>query len=549
MSYTITKTSGVTIATILDGTVDTAHTSLTLVGRNYSKYGQLMVDNFVGLLENFAHNISPQNPLSGQIWYDTTGSGSLKVWTGATWQILGSALTTSLTDAASYSPLPTDPLIDGLIRYNKTLNGIQVQAAGMWHNTADSSLLAATGQYGPTQDPTSTSLSDLRGINYPVKWSQSTMTSDITGNVAFGSYIPADGSNDLGGINIARSNQNNGSPFNARFGGIHAMNVKVYSSVMPGNKQVGDPTEVTVGTSAVPFDAAYVGNVTVGKNLLPLFANVSVGSAGHPFNSAYLGSISVANNITPTTAYVSVGNMSNPLESLVSVNATITNVTSFNASADNLTITGTGLHGSGSIMPDTTQVYDIGSQSLQFGNLWADTGNFNNINIHGVPIQLALKAPNSWPWTSLYNIPTTLIGMGIHEVPWTQITGAPITAPPGFDIPFTAGFTPDFNLVDLKIQPYGQVILARNMVIQGEVSALQRVAAGSDLIVDILKNGSSVYINKPGFAAGSTTLVPGVLDNSAKYCNAGDIIQFVVVQIGSTSGGAGLNFTVKGHEV
>lgn len=90
MSYTITKTNGVTIGTIADGTIDTASTSLTLVGRNYSNYGQFMVDNFVRLLENFAYNISPSNPVTGQIWWDT-GNNQLKVYNGTFFKVISSA--------------------------------------------------------------------------------------------------------------------------------------------------------------------------------------------------------------------------------------------------------------------------------------------------------------------------------------------------------------------------------------------------------------------------------------------------------------------------
>ena len=81
MSYIIRKTNGTTLGTILDGTLDTAATSLSLVGRNYSNYGQVMTDNLVSMVENFAYNISPSNPLAGQLWYDT-GTSRLKVYTG-----------------------------------------------------------------------------------------------------------------------------------------------------------------------------------------------------------------------------------------------------------------------------------------------------------------------------------------------------------------------------------------------------------------------------------------------------------------------------------
>jgi hypothetical protein len=90
MAYIIRKTNGTTLGTILDGTVDTAQTSLTLVGRNYSNYGQIMTDNLVKLTENFAYNISPPNPLGGQLWWDTATS-LLKVYTGSSFKVISSA--------------------------------------------------------------------------------------------------------------------------------------------------------------------------------------------------------------------------------------------------------------------------------------------------------------------------------------------------------------------------------------------------------------------------------------------------------------------------
>lgn len=85
MAYIIRKTNGTQIGTIADGTLDDRNaTSLQLVGRNYSNYGQIMTDNLVSLLENFAYNISPPNPLAGQLWYDTTTNNArLKLYTGS----------------------------------------------------------------------------------------------------------------------------------------------------------------------------------------------------------------------------------------------------------------------------------------------------------------------------------------------------------------------------------------------------------------------------------------------------------------------------------
>ena len=75
MAYDIRKTNGTSLGTILDGTVDNkSKTSLVLIGRNYSNYGQFMVDNLVSLVENFAYTIAPSNPLAGQLWWNTVDS-------------------------------------------------------------------------------------------------------------------------------------------------------------------------------------------------------------------------------------------------------------------------------------------------------------------------------------------------------------------------------------------------------------------------------------------------------------------------------------------
>jgi len=89
MSYTITRTNGTTLGTIADGTYNDTATSLTLVGRNYSNYGQIMTNTLVRLIENSSYGISPSNPLSGQLWWDSSNA-YLKVYTGTTWKIVSS---------------------------------------------------------------------------------------------------------------------------------------------------------------------------------------------------------------------------------------------------------------------------------------------------------------------------------------------------------------------------------------------------------------------------------------------------------------------------
>jgi hypothetical protein len=89
MSYVINLPNGTTLGTVLDGTINNTATSLTLVGRNYSGYGQIIQNDLVALLVNFAYSVSPSNPNTGQIWYDT-GNNIAKVWTGSVWKNIGS---------------------------------------------------------------------------------------------------------------------------------------------------------------------------------------------------------------------------------------------------------------------------------------------------------------------------------------------------------------------------------------------------------------------------------------------------------------------------
>lgn len=72
MSYTIVRTDGTVLTTIPDGIVNTTSTPLSLPGRNYPGYGQVMDNNFVRSLENFANTSVPANAIRGQLFFNTT---------------------------------------------------------------------------------------------------------------------------------------------------------------------------------------------------------------------------------------------------------------------------------------------------------------------------------------------------------------------------------------------------------------------------------------------------------------------------------------------
>jgi hypothetical protein len=81
MAYQVNKTDGSIVATVADGQIDTLSTDLTLIGKNYSGFGEALNENFIKLLENFSSNARPTRPIRGQIWFDTTEL-KLKVYSG-----------------------------------------------------------------------------------------------------------------------------------------------------------------------------------------------------------------------------------------------------------------------------------------------------------------------------------------------------------------------------------------------------------------------------------------------------------------------------------
>ena len=94
MPYTVDySTSSKTAITVNDGTVDTS-TSVNLIGKNYTNFGELLNENLLHLLENFANANAPTNPTEGQLWYDTTNS-LLKLYDNGSWFQIGAPASTT----------------------------------------------------------------------------------------------------------------------------------------------------------------------------------------------------------------------------------------------------------------------------------------------------------------------------------------------------------------------------------------------------------------------------------------------------------------------
>jgi hypothetical protein len=117
------------------------------VGRNYSNYGQIMADNLVGMLEHFAYNIAPPNPIAGQLWWNTDDQ-RLRVYTGSSFKIISSStaqatspITTTAGDLWWDSVNKQLYVYDGTTPYNSSgwqLVGPQRNGSGaVWEQITD----------------------------------------------------------------------------------------------------------------------------------------------------------------------------------------------------------------------------------------------------------------------------------------------------------------------------------------------------------------------------------------------------------------------------
>lgn len=95
MAYTINKTDGSILTTVADGQVDSLSTDIALIGKNYSGFGELLNENLIKMLENFASVSRPTHPLRGEIWFDVSES-RLKVYNGVDFATVGSATISAL---------------------------------------------------------------------------------------------------------------------------------------------------------------------------------------------------------------------------------------------------------------------------------------------------------------------------------------------------------------------------------------------------------------------------------------------------------------------
>ena len=199
MSYILNRYNGSQLVVLEDSILDNS-TSIGLLGRNYTGYGEVQNENFLHLLENFSNTTSPLRPLSGQLWYNST-TKTLKLYNGDQWKSAASA------DVSATAPTTG---ADGDFWFNSTIKQLNVYQDGQWRVVGPEGLSG----YGDTKI-TAVELTDDNTLKHPalivkVGGKPEAIFTDI--RYTIGPTTPQDGFSQLEqGLNIRSGSYVNGN--------------------------------------------------------------------------------------------------------------------------------------------------------------------------------------------------------------------------------------------------------------------------------------------------------------------------------------------------
>ena len=412
MAYTVNKTNSSASPnqyTVQDGVVN-SQTDLSLIGKGYAGYGEVIGENFLHLLENFANTSAPSKPIQGQLWYDSS-SNKLKVYNGTSFQTAGGSAPyqSSAPAGLSQGDIWIDSDTGQLYFYNGTSSILVGPPAttGTQNGFVFDSILDSTDT---TQNITKlfndgnliaiisedaftpkTSITGFATIKKGI-----TLTNDIADIKFQGTATDSDALGGVAAANYLRSNANDvtsGTMTVANDGGIilgadSDLSVTVDSSGAIISNSVVD-TDIT-------FKVNDGGSTTTLMTLDGSESRVGIGTATPTTTLEVNGTIKATSIQASATGDVT-GNLAG-------------NVTSTGANTMG-TLTMNGTLTSKTILPDTDASYDIGSSSK----------GYNTVHAKATSAQYADLA-EKYETDSNYDVGTVVVFGGDKEVTQSTIS-------------------------------------------------------------------------------------------------------------------------------
>ena len=394
MAYTVNKTDGSVFASVADGAIDTT-SSLVLIGRNTTNYGEYIAENFIKGLENFAHTSAPASPLTGQLFFNKNDN-LLRVYNGSDFErvssveVRNSAPSTNLTEGTMYfdtrddelkvyanssfrsALLPggtiTDIYSSDSNAFNSSIYGAKIETLFLTDNSAKIKPVIALKYYG--NGSTNPGTKDYGDGNSTIMaiFSDHAAFSLNSSDPRYAEFVANTGIG--GGSAVVNSGITLRSEYtnnpNARSDTASLANiayavdlsdpapVATAAGRIAGKDLFRNNTNLipdtdgayTIGETAKRFSYAYLDALNVGPGGSTgsgIFANgtaVDIGTSSARFNNAYLNNIDVSGNVVFGAGTQNFGSISAPVENLFAANANISGtaiVTSAPASGTHIT--------------------------------------------------------------------------------------------------------------------------------------------------------------------------------------------------------------------
>jgi len=368
MAYTVNKTNSSSSPnqyTVQDGVVNT-QTDLSFIGKSYAGYGEIIAENFLHLLENFANTSPPSKPITGQLWYDSD-AGRLKVYSGSAFVPSGgnvpyqSASPSALTQGdlwidsdtgQLYFYNGTSSILVGPPSSTGTTNGFTFDTILDSTDTSqnitklfnDGNLIAIISE--DTFTP-KTSLSGFTTVKKGI--TLSTAISDLKFQ---GTAADSDQLGGVGASNYLRSNANDTTS-----GSLGIIN--------DSGLTVGTDSDITITVDAT---GGIISNVTPDTDIT---FKVNDGGSTSTVMTIDGSTSRIGIGTTTPTAKLEVNGTIKATSLETSVTGNVTgNLTSTGANTMG-TLTMSGTITSQAIIPDTTTTYDIGSSSKKYNTVYA----------------------------------------------------------------------------------------------------------------------------------------------------------------------------------
>jgi hypothetical protein len=418
MAYTVNKTNSSASPnqyTVQDGVVNT-QTDLSLIGKGYAGYGEVIAENFLQLLENFSNTSAPTKPILGQLWYDSSTS-KLKIYNGTAFQSAGGSAPYQATQPSgiaqgdmwidsdtkqlyiydgSASVLVGPPAGTGTsngFTYDTILDSTDAsRSITKWYNNGNLIAIISENEFTPK-----VSISGFATVKKGI-----TLSTAISDNKFQGTASDSDALGGVAAANYLRSNANDttsGTITVANDGGIIVGTDSDLSLTVDSD---GAIIRNSIQDTDITFKVNDGGATTTAMTIDGATSRVGVGTTTPTTKLDVSGTVNATAFTGPLTGNVT-GNVSGD------VTGTVTGSASLNLLLTGGTLTDT--LNTRTLIPTLHNTYNLGSTGSRYANLYATTH-------HSTAADLA----EIYETDSNYDVGTVVIFGGEKEVTQSTIS-------------------------------------------------------------------------------------------------------------------------------